>query len=261
MRDAISFLRVVLIGAVLLALDHPAQAQVPATPVPEAIAQARANLTRSITGAPGPEYWQIWPVYELEATLNPEDASIVGTGSIIFENASPDTLREIYLRLDQNRFLPEVSRDAFTSGISLTYLALDGDEVPQAAPSVEGLGSTILRVALPTLLLPGESLRVGFSWTMEVPEASGLHIRQGRLGTDVYQIAQWYPRLARYDDLSGWDRAPHVPSLEFNNPFGTFDVALEVPAGWLIGATGYLQNPREVLSRRSYERMAIVVRS
>lgn len=256
LRRVVSFLPVVLVGAVLSALD--VSAQVPVTPVPESIAQSRANLTRSITGAPGPAYWQIWPVYELEATLNPEDASVVGSGSISFENASPDTLREIYLRLDQNRFLPEVSQDAYTSGISLTQLVINGEDIPQRSPSVEGLRSTILRVALPTPLLPGAALHVGFSWIMEVPEASGFHLRQGRLGTGVYQIAQWYPRLARYDDLSGWDRAPHVPSLEFNNPFSTFDVALEVPAGWLIGATGYLQNPREVLSRRSYERLAMV---
>jgi hypothetical protein len=90
----------------------------------------------------------------------------------------------------------------------------------------------------------------------DVPEGRRGQARGGRRGARVVQVSQWYPQVAKFDDLRGWDYEPHLGGSEFYNSFGRFDVTLEVPAGWLIGATGTLQNPAEVLSPATREKLA-----
>ena len=83
----------------------------------------------------------------------------------------------------------------------------------------------------------------------------------GSWGTRLYQLAQWYPQVAKYDDLRGWDREPHLGPSEFYNNFGTFDVSLNLPSGWLVGATGVLQNPETVLTEPVRARLSRVTAS
>jgi hypothetical protein len=78
----------------------------------------------------------------------------------------------------------------------------------------------------------------------------------GRWADSLYQIAQWYPRVAVYDDLRGWDMEPYLGPSEFYNNFGRFNVRIDVPSGWLVGATGVLQNSDQVLSPTIRERLA-----
>ena len=82
-----------------------------------------------------------------------------------------------------------------------------------------------------------------------------------RWGDTLYQVAQWYPRVAVYDDLRGWDTDPYLGPSEFYNNFGRFDVSIDVPAGWVVGGTGVLQNPVEVLTPVARERLAHVLES
>ncbi|MGI8547781.1 MAG: M1 family metallopeptidase, partial [Gemmatimonadaceae bacterium] len=83
--------------------------------------------------------------------------------------------------------------------------------------------------------------------------------RMGRFGTYLYQVAQWYPQVAMYDDLRGWDHDQYLGVGEFYNQFGSFDVSITVPGGWLVGATGTLQNPEQVLSQRTRDRLALAM--
>jgi hypothetical protein len=82
-----------------------------------------------------------------------------------------------------------------------------------------------------------------------------------RWGDSLYQVAQWYPRIAVYDDLRGWDTEPYLGPAEFYNNFGRFDVSIDVPSGWIVGATGVLQNATQVLSSTARERLSHVLES
>jgi hypothetical protein len=84
--------------------------------------------------------------------------------------------------------------------------------------------------------------------------------RMGRYGSYLYQVAQWYPQVAMYDELRGWDTDQYLGNAEFNNQFGSFDVKITAPGGWLLGATGKLENPEQVYSKRSLDRLALAMR-
>lgn len=242
------------LAVVALALPLP---QRPDTvPVPLVVRAAYEQGMRSPSGAPGEGYWQIWPEYELRGRLDPERATVHGSGTVSFVNASDAPLDGLVLRLDQNRFRGGASAPVSTRGIDLRRLEIDGEPVDLAGPAVTGLTTTIVRVRLTRPLEPGQRLRLRVVWDYEVPlDERSLALRQGRWGNEVFQIAQWYPRLAMYDDLGGWDVAEHNGSREFFNPFAHFRVRLQVPTGWLVGATGTLTNPVDVLGPTALRRL------
>lgn len=248
------------IVACVFAKDVAGQAAI--VPVPDAIQAAYAVGTRDVRGRPGPAYWQIRPHYDLAGRLYPATATFEGTGTIRLLNTTPSPLGEFVLRLDQNRFRAERSRTAVTAGMTLRRMTVNGVDVALDGPRVIGLTSTVVQVVLTRPIAVGDSVRIEVAWDYEIPsgdEHSAL--RQGRWGDSVFQMAQWYPRLAMYDDLEGWDVAEHDGSMEFYNPFGSFQVALEVPSGWLIGATGALENQTEVLAPRTLRRLSASVAS
>lgn len=236
----------------------PAQQARDTIPVPPAVRAAHLAGTRARTGAPGSKYWQLWPRYELHAELDPARATLRGQGTVSFVNTSPTPVTELVLRLDQNRFRSESGGTPQTRGIAILSLAVNGTAVDLAGPQVSGLHSTVARIRLATPLLPHASLTAAFEWEYEVPKAgAGDALRQGHSDHRTFQMAQWYPRLAMYDDLAGWDLAPHDGTHEFFNPFGSYLVSLRVPPGWLVGATGTLENPAEVLEARERELLRI----
>ena len=114
----------------------------------------------------------------------------------------------------------------------------------QAGFQIEG---TIAWIRLPTPLAPGSSADFEFSWGYTVP-ADGAP----RSGTDgeVFMIAYWYPQVAVYDDVNGWQTDWYMGNAEFYMGYADYDVALTVPAGWLIGSTGELKNAAEVSDAR-----------
>ncbi len=219
-------------------------------PVPAEIRAAYEAATRNRNGSPGPRYWQLWPRYELTASLDPAASRVVGHGTMSVVNTSPNTLNEIVLRLDQNRFRPAAGGEHTTRGIELRTLSLNGRLVDLTGPQVSGLRTTVATVQLHAPLLAGDTLGVAMQWEYEVPAARDTDaLRQGRSGQRAYQAGQWYPRLAMYDDIMGWDRAAHDGSVEFFNPFGSYYVVVNVPPGWIVGATGTLENGSRVLMR------------
>lgn len=205
---------------------------------------------------PGPGYWQIYPRYDLRARLNPEEATVHGSGSIAVGNTSPEPWTEVVLRLDQNRFRRGTSDGVSTGGVTLSSLAIDGVDLPLSDGRVRGLESTVVTIALGRRVDPGQVVTLELSWSYEIPlDESGLALRQGRWGTSVFQMGQWYPRLAMFDDIIGWDTTAHDGSVEFYSPFASFHTSLIVPEGWLVGATGVLQNEAEVVPPRMRERL------
>ena len=220
--------------------------------------------TRTRTGRPGPRYWQQWAVYRLEAELDPATARLTGRGTVTYFNHSPDTLRSIFVHVHQNLFAPNGVRTEetpVTAGMVMSRVTVRGQELqPMRDSAATGyrISATVMRIHPAAPLLPGDSMDLAFAWSFTVPPDGA-----PREGTDgqVFFIAYWYPQIAVYDDLNGWQTDPYVGRGEFYLGYGDYDVALTVPEGWLIGATGTLLNSEEVLTPATRARLEEARRS
>jgi hypothetical protein len=227
-------------------------------PLTNGIRRALATGTRDSTGRPGRNYWQLSTDYAIDARLDQATSTVSGTERVVIHNASDSALRTIVLRLDQNLFRPDAVRAEamtgieITDGMRVTRLAVDGQTV-----TATGLTTTVATVRLPNAIAPKGSATLEAAWSFKVPDVGGgFSERMGRWADSLYQVAQWYPRVAVYDDLRGWDTDPYLGPSEFYTNFGRFDVRLDVPAGWLVGATGVLQNAEQVLAPAARERLS-----
>lgn len=251
-------------------------------PLTRSIKKAFKAGTRNFSGKPGPNYWQLQTDYTIYASLNPETQTILGRETISLHNNSSDQLREIVLRLDHNIFRPKVPRGfsvpaETTEGMIVTRIRIDGVEVDlkaqpkrnrtsSAAKSktrVSGLNQTVARIFLGTPIKAHSVARIEIEWNTKLPGGKGGrgHRMTQRWGKRLFQPTQWFPRIAKYDDLRGWDRNLYLGPSEFYNNFGRFDVKIEMPSGWLVSATGILQNPAEVLTSTARMRLASVLKS
>jgi peptidase M1-like protein len=227
-------------------------------PISEAYERAVASGTRTNSGAPGPRYWQQWADYRLEAELNPISKRLTGKGAITYYNRSPDTLREVYVQLLHNIFAPGSKHNTdvpwAVEGVQLSRVSAQGRELQ--ASDREGPGyqvdGTIMRIRLPKPLPPGGSAGFDFAWKLRIPPDGAP--RGGQDGETFY-ISYWYPQMAVYDDVNGWQTDQYLGTAEFYMGYGNYDVALTVPAGWLVDATGRLLNPAEVLSSQTRARL------
>ncbi len=234
-------------------------------PIGPLIKRAYAAGTRDSTGAPGPKYWQQRVDYVIEAALDPATSQVTGRETITLHNTTPDSLPQIVLRLYQNFFSARVSRNAsvtdITDGMIVESIAVNGKSVQLTDAKQYSLDGTVATITPLSPVRPGQSVSLDVAWRFTVPnvDTTVRGQRMGRYGNYLYQIAQWYPQIAMYDDMRGWDRDQYFGNAEFYNPFGSFDVKLTVPGGWLLGATGDLQNPERVLSRRTRDRLALAM--
>ena len=222
---------------------------------------------RSSSGGPGPEYWQQRADYTIQATLDIATNVITGTARIHYVNNSPDSLGFVWVQLDQNLAAPtsvahilnqpplkfagglvfDFSPKGFVGGITVSRFASGGREL---ARTVTG---TMMRVDLATPLPPGGSIDFDAAWRFPIPPYGAG--RMGRVGSRFYEIAQWYPRLAVYDDVRGWNTLPYIGSGEFYLEYGDFDVTLTLPAGYVLAATGTMMNPTEVWTSEQRARL------
>lgn len=229
-----------------------------AAAAPAAFEVAVARGTRSDDGRPGSAYWQNGADYRIDATLDPATGRLTGRETIRYHNRSPDALDRLVLHLDQNVFAPGARRNRrapITGGMTVTEVRVDGELVEGRHPGggyQQALTLLELRPATP--VAPGATSEIEVAWSFTVPPAPTF--RNGNLDDVVFAVAQWYPRMAVYDDVYGWDMTPYLGDGEFYLEYGDFDLALTVPSGWLIGATGVLTNPQEVLTPATLRRLA-----
>ncbi len=216
--------------------------------------------TRTLTGAPGERYWQQRADYDIEVTVEPVTRRLTGRETITYRNASPDTLGDVFFRLYQNLFSEDAVRTRFvpiTGGMTLDRLHVDGvpRELDREDRSETVVVGTNMIVKLPRQLPPGGTATFEVDWHFTIPAGEDVP-RMGMVDSTTGQIAQWYPQIATYDDLRGWDTRQYLSNGEFYLEYGTFDLAVTVPAGTIVAATGALQNPEEVLSAAIRERLA-----
>ena len=259
--------------------ERPVRRDIPMTRM---IQRAFAAGTRNSTGRPGRNYWQLWTDYRINASLDPATSIVTGRETVTIRNNSDSTMRSLVLRLDQNFFAPNVPRLSpaieITDGMQITRLVVNGQAMEvtdTVGPQIPGttrrvpplsalLKNTSARISLLTPIAPHSTGTLEADWHFRVPRAvSGRGERMGRWADTLYQVAQWYPRVAVFDDLrpGGWDTEPYLGSAEFYNNYGHFDVSIDVPAGWIVGSTGVLQNPTEVLTPTARERLSHVLES
>lgn len=255
-------------GCTTLQRLRPAKAPPPVThassrPIPYPVfetngfARAVAKGTRTRTGEPGPNYWQQFAHYRIDAELVPATSQVTGRESVRYFNRSPDTLRAVWVHLNQNLFAassPRVVETPVTGGTEIFRVAAWGQALAKRDSGAGySIHATLMRITLPRALAPHDSLDLDIAWAFQVPPDGAP--REGTTG-DVFMIAYWYPQIAVYDDVNGWQSDPYLGGAEFYMDYADYDVNLSVPQGWLVAATGELTNPNDVLSKQTRDRLA-----
>jgi hypothetical protein len=265
-----------VLGACARPSVQPAPVPASSNPLPEravrrdlpiwpSLRRAYATGTRDSSGAPGPRYWQQKVDYRIDASLDPGTNRLRGSETVTLHNTTPDTLETVVLRLYQNYFTPRVERNDYvtdlTEGMTIERLSVNGTAINLADVKQYSLRERIATIKPASPILPGSTATIETAWRFTVPAVdSGVRgQRMGRYGSYLYQVAQWYPQVAMYDDLRGWDTDQYLGNSEFYNQFGSFDVRITAPGGWLLGATGNLENPEEVYSKRTRDRLALAM--
>ncbi len=236
------------------------------------------NEYRAASGAPGHNYWQQRADYAIDVELDDARQRINGTEQVTYYNNSPDTLTYLWLQLDQNLFAkdsdtvktqaaPDFSRIPFaTIDNLLARQDFDGGDKIAAvrdatgAPLPYAINKTMMRVDLKAPLASGQSTAFSVDWSYNINDAKRLGGRSGyeyfpQDGNYIYEIAQWFPRMAAYNDVSGWQHKQFLGSGEFTLEFGNYNVRITAPDDHIVAATGVLQNPNEVLTRAQRERL------
>ncbi|MFM9953800.1 MAG: M1 family metallopeptidase [Opitutaceae bacterium] len=236
---------------------------------------------RNAAGAPGAAYWQNRADYDITVELDDVQRRINGSATITYQNRSPDALSYLWLQLDQNyqahdadsRTVPNSRRGV--DAAKVTYAAVDrllAQETYDGTMTVSGITDTdgksiphtivktMLRLDLPAPLAPGANVAFKLNWNFPINDMKRLGERTGyeffeKDGNCTYTIAQWFPRLAAYTDYAGWMHKQFLGTGEFTLEFGNYTVRLTTPDDHVVGATGVLQNPAEVLSTAQRERL------
>ncbi len=237
------------------------------------------NEYRAGSGAPGPRYWQQKADYVISVELNDDNQSISGTETITYTNNAPETLKYLWLQLDQNIQDKENntlktatnsvidSVDAKTMADRFQLYDFDGGFKVKSVKDMSGkalnsfINKTMMRVDLPQPLASGQKFSFQVEWSYNINDRMRDRARSGleffpKDGNYVYTIAQFFPRMCVYDDVVGWQNKQFLGRGEFTLPFGDYKVRITVPADHIVGATGVLKNPTEVLTKTEQERFA-----
>ena len=229
-----------------------------------------APATRTGGGKPGATYWQNAADYQIAASLDEKAARVSATVAITYTNNSPDELPFVWLQVDQNLFRAD-SRGAAVTPVAGGRFGnaargfQGGDSLHTVQVELHGkkmaanyrVSDTRMQIILPEPLKPhGDKLKINIAYAFNIPEYGA--DRLGRLKTkngEIFEVAQWYPRMEVYDDISGWNTLPYL-SAEFYLDYGNFDYTLNVPASYLVGGSGELVNGAEVLTATEQRRLA-----
>jgi hypothetical protein len=222
--------------------------------------------TRAADGAPGPQYWQNRADYTIRARLMPAQKLLIGSEVITYTNNSPQTLESLWLQLDQNTYRSD-SRSSYASNmrarsnaqrhVPMADLTTTGDQLDSVEVETGGhltradylISDTRLQIRLVTPLKAHSTLRLHIAWHYTVPGVFGGRTAWAPTKNgDIFDIAQWYPRMAVFDDLRGWDTLPYLAS-EFYLEYGDFDYFVTVPADMLVAGSGELMNAQQVLTK------------
>jgi len=237
------------------------------------------NSYRSSSGAPGPAYWQQQADYDIIVAINDETQVLTGKESITYYNRAPENLQYLWVQLDQNieaagNMTQSTATNAIRDSVPAKFLAsalaafdyqggfnIKSVSDAQSKPLPIFINHTMMRIDLPKPLQQGESFTFTIEWSYNINDRM-VGGNNGRGGMEyfpadknyIYTMAQWFPRMCVFDDYEGWQNQQFLGAGEFALTFGNYKVRITVPSDHIVGATGWLQNPGEVLSREQTER-------
>ena len=228
------------------------------------------NEARTASGAPGPRYWQQEADYDIKVRLDEAKHRLAGSETVRYRNRSPHTLTYLWLQLDQNQLAKDaegkstepapgmeglgykqldflLESEKFDGGVKLKRVV---DEAGNAL--AHQVVRTMMRIDLPEPLKPGATFEFSIDWEHNIVDESRIWSRGGyewfaKDKNAIYEIAQWFPRMAAYTDVTGWQHKQFLGKGEFTLEFGDYRVEITVPEDHIVAATGELQNPDEVL--------------
>lgn len=235
-----------------LGLAIKADAQLP---VADAFKQAYQNGTRDQSGSPGRNYWQNTANYDLKINFNPITNLIEGVVDVQYFNNSPDTLKTIWFKLYPNLYQKGTPRKSkinerdLGEGVNITAITLNNQ--PKALNTLITEG-TNMHTSI-SALAPGQSLK--FKITYHYTLNKGSHVRTGQVDDGAHFIAYFFPRIAVYDDVDGWNKIPYTGAEEFYNDFCNFKAAITVPQNYAVWATGDLLNAAQVYQKDIHKRL------
>ena len=230
------------------------------------------NMFRTAAGAPGPAYYQQQADYKINIELDDQNKRIYGDEIVTYTNNSPDNLEYLWVQLDQNirkKDSPSLKKDGngarsayLPSGFTNEFInePFDGGFNIEFVKNVNGkpldffINQTMMRIDMPTSLKSGESFSFSIKWWYNIQD----HVNQdGRSGYETFKsdgnrsyiIAQFFPRMAVYNEIDGWQNYQFWGDGEFALPFGNYEVKITVPSDHILDATGKLQNRKEVFSK------------
>ena len=237
---------------------------------------ATPNAYRNAAGAPGYKYYQNRADYSMNITLNDQEQKITGEETITYHNESPDVLEYIWVQLDQNMraknsdtyktstgqingtnfssIKRQMDHENFDGGFKITKVSdKNGNELNYT------INKTMMRIEPPVPIKSNSTFTFSVNWWYNINDRMKIGGRSGyeyfeKEDNYIYTIAQFYPRMAVYNDAEGWQNKQFLGNGEFTLPFGNYDVKLTVPSDHVVAATGTLQNPTEILSEEQQKR-------
>jgi hypothetical protein len=223
--------------------------------VPRNIQATYQNGTRSTDGKPGKSYWQNTAYYKLDISFAPDTRLISGKVAIKYMHNSPDTLKEFIFKLYPNLYRKGSPRQSNIAPEDLS----DGLSIDSLWENERLIDPKSIRIDATNMILNRQSVVHGQSVDFKIKYHytlnKGSHVRTGQVEPNADFVAYFFPRIAVYDDIDGWNRNQYTGSQEFYNDFCNFDVAITVPKGFLVWATGDLQNETEVLNSTYVQRI------
>lgn len=227
--------------------------------VPLNIQQAIKHGTRSEDGRPGPDYWINHTDYTIQVDLNPRTRLLKGHEIFTYFNNSPDTLRHLVLRIYQDNRKLGNARDwpidpsDLHEGVDIDQLKIGGQDYSMEGEKsrVERTGTNMF-IKLRDPLSPGSHISGEVAWQYIISRKS--NIRNGAYDSTSIFVGYWYPQVAVYDDIDGWDGYNYSGVQEFYNDFNNYDVKITVPQGFMVWSTGILQNADAVLAEKIAKR-------
>jgi hypothetical protein len=210
---------------------------------------AYSSDTRSRDGLPGEKYWQNTSEYKISAEFDPQSHLITGQLTLVYHNQSPDSLNSMVFKLMQNVYQKGATRQMSVDpamlhdGIKISNIKYEEQEVAESSMSISG---TVMNVRLPGYISQNSKAKISMDFVTPVPKKAGF--RSGTVDSSTFFIAYWFPQVAVYDDIFGWDRDEYVGVPETYNDFSNYDVEITLPNQYNIWATGAHQNPEEIYS-------------
>ena len=237
------------------------------------------DAQRRASGAPGPGYWQQQADYVIDVELDETNNRILGSETITYHNNSKDTLDYLWMQLDQNLFDPKMMahQSRTTSGLNdqsfnqfeglLNAQKFDGGYKITAVKDAAGkplkhvIVQTMMRIIPPQPLKPGGKIMFSVDWSFNIIDATKIRSRMGyeffeEDKNHLYALAQWFPRMCAYTDVTGWQNKQFLGTGEFALEFGDYLVRITAPADHIVASTGELQNPEDVLTKTQRDRLA-----